>query len=220
MKNFRYLNVLFLSALLPLSASSALLETKPGDLVIEEVKLAKEATLKLPDGKSFGLKPYVKGLRRKKVALFWAKVYVGQVFTGDPLAAPKSISDAYDALAKQNTVAISLTFVRHVNAEKVVAAFADSFNENGIDPNTDASAKPLIEVLKKGGDMNDKQTMTVALSKASDGSETIAYDNGKGDVQTANLEKGTSAKVLKLWFGKPADSGVERLQKQFLGQED
>jgi hypothetical protein len=214
------LNVLFLSALLPLSASAALLETKTGDLAIEEVKLAKEATLKLPDGKSFGLKPYVKGLRRKKVALFWAKVYVGQVFTGDALSAPKSISEAYEALTKQNAVAISLTFVRHVNADKVVDAFADSFNENGIDPKTDASVKPLLEVLKKGGDMNDKQTMTVALTKAADGGETIAYDNGKGDVQTASLEKGTSAKVLKLWFGKPADSGVERLQKQFLGQED
>jgi hypothetical protein len=220
MKKFRYLNILFLSVLLPLSAHSALLETKPGDRVIEEVKLAKEATLKLPSGKSIELKPYVTGLRRKKVALFWAKVYVGQVFAADRPPAPKTIDEAYETLSKQSAVAVTLSFVRHVTADKMISAFEDAFAANGIDVKADASVKPLFEMLKKGGEMNDKQTMTVAIARGPEASETLLFDNGKGEVQSAAVEKGAGAKILKLWLGKASDSGVERLQKQFLGQED
>jgi hypothetical protein len=220
MKKFRYLNMLFLAALLPFSANSALLETKPGDLVIEEVKLAKEATLKLPDGKAIELKPYVQGLRRKKVALFWAKVYVGQVFSADRLPAPKTVEGAYEALSKQSAVAVTLSFVRHVTADKMISAFEDAFEANGIDLKTDSSVKPLVEMLKKGGEMNEKQTMTVAIARASDSTENLLFDNGKGEVRSAVVEKGAGAKILKLWLGQPSDSGVERLQKQFLGQED
>lgn len=218
----RFASVFAFSLAIQAGAGASVLDFKPGDASIEEVKLSREAVLTLPDSdaKSVSLKPYVKGLRKKKVALFWAKVYVGQIFSSTALSPPKSIAEAYDALSKQPTVAITLTFVRHVTADQMKSAFEDSFETNGIDSKNDPGLKPLFDILKKAGDIYDKQTLAIILTKGTAGSEMLYLENGKGELQSTKAEKGTQAKILKLWVGKPADSGMERLHEQFLGKSE
>lgn len=201
------------------NASAGILDMKAGEKTIEGVKLAKEVAVQ-SEGKSFTLKPYASGIRKKKIALFWAKVYVGQIFAPAGLTIPPaSIEDAHTALAKQPLVALTMTFLRDVPAGRQKDAFEDSLENNGIDPNSEVM-KPLFAMVEKAGDAKDTLSTTILFERRKDGSEWVHYENGKGELQSAAFEKGTIAKVLSIWVGKPADSGMERLHKQFLGQSD
>jgi len=80
--------------------------------------------------------------------------------------------------------------------------------------------KPLFNVVKNSGGMIDQRTTTIILERTAEGRESFRFENGLGEVQTSPVQPGTIRKILTMWFGKPADSGVERLQNQFLGKED
>jgi hypothetical protein len=206
----------FALSILSPAASAGVLEMKPGDKSIEGVKLATEATFH-SEGKPVVLKPYATGIRKKKVALFWAKVYVGQIFSTSGLTVPPtSIEEAYTTLKKQPIVAITLTFLRDVSASRQKDGFEDSLQTNGFDPKAD-SFKPLFEAVEKAGEAKDTLTTTIILERRKDGSEWFSYESGKGLLQTQACEKGIIDKILSIWVGKPADSGMERLHKQFLG---
>lgn len=201
------------------SASAKLLELKPGEKSIEGVKLAKEAIF-VSDGKPVTLAPYASGIRKKKVALFWAKVYVGQIFAAPGLTVPPStIEDAQTVLNTQPVVGLTMTFLRDVSAGRQKDAFEDSLQTNGFDPKSDAM-KPLFAIVEKGGEAKDTLTTTIVFEHRKDGTEWFHYENGKGELQSQAFEKGTISKVLAIWVGKPADSGMERLQSQFLGKSD
>ncbi|MBS1963620.1 MAG: chalcone isomerase family protein [Bdellovibrionales bacterium] len=209
----------FLAGLFAASASAKLLELKPGEKSIEGVKLAKEAVF-MADGKPVTLAAYASGIRKKKVALFWAKVYVGQVFAAPGLTVPPAtIEDARTVLNTQPVVALTMTFLRDVSAGRQKDAFEDSLETNGVDPHSEA-VKPLFAIVEKGGEAKDTLTTTIVFEHRKDGTEWLHYENGKGELQSQSFEKGTLAKVLSIWFGKPADSGMERLQNQFLGNAD
>ncbi len=198
---------------------AGILELEPETRTIEGVKLSDSAVLTAGE-KKIKLKRFAAGLRKKKVAIFWANVYVGQVFSTEGLASPpKSIEEGLETLAKQPVVAITLSFLRDVSVDKMKAAFEDSLQTNKIDPKAEAM-KPLFSVVEKSGGMKDKLTTTIVLERAPDGKESFRFENGKGEVQASGVESGAIRKILTMWFGKPADSGVERLHKQFLGKED
>lgn len=209
-----------LAGLLTFSTSFAgILELKPGSRVIEGVQLTESLNVE-SSGKKIILKPYATGLRKKKIAVFWAKVYVGQVFSTDGLSTPpKTIEEGLETLSKQPVVAITLSFLRDVSVDKMRAAFGDALEANAVDPKSEAM-KPLFAVLDKSGGMKDHLTTTIVLERTTDGKEGFRFENGEGVVQAASLETGAIKKILMMWFGKPADSGVERLHKQFLGQSD
>jgi hypothetical protein len=200
-------------------AQAGVLEMKPGDQAIEGVKLSTAVTFQ-SEGKPVTLKPYASGIRKKKVALFWAKVYVGQIFAPEGLTVPPaSMEDALATLSKQPVVALTMTFLRDVSAGRQKDAFEDSLQTNGIDPKSE-SIKPLFSIVEKAGEAKDTLTTTIVFERRKDGSEWVYFENGKGVLQTQNFEKGMIAKVLSIWVGKPADSGMERLHNQFLGKPD
>lgn len=207
------------ASLLAAPARAGLLEMKAGEKTIEGVKIAKEAVFK-SEGKPVSLRLYASGLRKKKVALFWAKVYVGQIFATEGLKVPPaSMEDAYETIAKQPLVAITLTFLRDVGVGRQKDAFEDSLQTNGIDPKSEIM-KPLFAIVEKAGDAKDTLTTTIVFERRKDGAEWIHYENGKGELQSQSLENGMNRKILSIWLGKPADSGMERLHRQFLGKSD
>jgi hypothetical protein len=200
-------------------ASAGILTLKPGEKSIEGVKVSKEAVFQ-SEGKPVTLKLYASGLRKKKVAIFWAKVYVGQIFAPAGLTIPPpTMAAALATLSKQPVVALTMTFLRDVSASRQKDAFEDAFETNGIDPKSE-EVKPLLEIVEKGGEAKDTRTTTIVFERRKNGSEWIHYENGNGEIQSMGFEKGVIAKVLSIWIGKPTDSGMERLQKQFLGKED
>lgn len=191
----------------------------PTSKILEGVKLA-ESAVTTSDGKTITLKPYAVGLRKKKIAVFWANVYVGQIFSTAGLPTPPhTIQEGLEALSKQPVVAISMSFLRDVSVERMKDAFSEALEANGIDPEAE-SLKPLFAVVKNSGGMIDQRTTTIILERSTDGRESFRFENGKGEIQTSPVQAGTIRKILTMWFGKPADSGVERLQNQFLGKED
>ncbi|MBC7385686.1 MAG: chalcone isomerase family protein [Cryobacterium sp.] len=199
--------------------NAKILEQVTGTKEIHDVKLAKEVTLDVA-GKKVVLKPYVQGLRKKKVALFWAKVYVGQFFTTPGLSTPPaSVANALTTLSVQPVVAITMTFLRDVNAKRMHDAFVEALEANEVDVKAEAM-KPLFTAIEKSGGMKDGETTTIVLEKTTGGDEMFRFENGKGELQTSAMEPGTFHKILLLWFGKPADSGSERIQKQFIGKDD
>ncbi len=209
----------FALTILSPAASAGVLEMKPGDKLIEGVDLATAATFQ-SEGKSVILNPYASGIRKKKVALFWVKVYVSQIFSTPGLTVPPaSIEEAYSTLKKQPVVAITLTFLRDVSAGRIKDGFEDSLETNGYDPKSDAF-KPLFAAVEKAGEAKDKLTTTIVLERRKDGTEWFSYESGKGLLQSQACENGMIDKILSIWVGKPADSGMERLHKQFLGKED
>jgi len=200
------------------TASAAMLETKPGERTIEGVKLAKEAVFKTESGPvTLGL--YASGLRKKKVAVFWAKVYVGQIFAAPGLKPPTTLAEARETLMKQPIVAISMTFLRDVGASRVKDGFEDSLEANGMDPNSE-ELKPLFTIVEKGGDAKDTLPITLVMERRKDGTEWLHYENAKGEIQSTGFKPGVISKLLSIWVGKPADSGMERLQNQFIGKSD
>lgn len=212
-----YASFLF-GLLLSFTAHAGVLEMKAGDKTVEGVKISKEVVFQ-SEGKPVALKLYASGLRKKKVALFWAKVYVGQIFAPEGLPTPKTMEEAYATLSKQPVTAVTLTFLRDVGADRQKDAFEDSLQTNGIDPKSEA-IKPLFAIVEKAGDAKDTLTTTIVFERRKDGSEWVHYENGKGELQSQSFEKGMNQKILSIWVGKPADSGMERLHDQFLGKED
>ncbi len=200
-------------------AHAGILELKPETRTIEGVKLSDSAFLTSGE-KKIALKRFAAGLRKKKVAIFWADVYVGQIFSTEGLETPpKSIEAGLETLSKQPVVAITLSFLRDVSVDKMKAAFEDSLETNNIDPKSEAM-KPLFAVVEKSGGMKDKLTTTIVLERTLDGKESFRFENGIGEVQSSSIESGAIRKILTMWFGKPADSGVERLHQQFLGKDE
>ena len=201
------------------SVFGGILESKWADRTIEGVKLAKEVSFQ-GAGKTFVLKPYASGIRKKKVALFWAKVYVAQIFTPEGAATPPtSVGSAYETLTQQPLVALTMTFLRDVPAGRQRDAFEDALQANGIDTNAEAIT-PLFAMVEKAGDTKDTLTNTFVFERRSDATEWVHLENGRSELQSIRFEKGMLSKILSIWFGKPADSGMERLQRQFLGKSD
>ncbi len=200
------------------TASADLLQKKPGALTVEGVPLATTVTLQ-SNGKSVTLKPYASGLLRKKVAFFWAKVYVGQIFAPEGLVVPPiSIAEARLELAKQPVVAVIMTFVRDVDLGRLRDGFGDTLRTNSLDPES-VEIKPLFEILERGGPAEKFRSITIVFERAPDGSESLRFENGKSELQSAKLSSGAIAKILSIWFGQPAHSGMESLHRQFLGLE-
>lgn len=208
----------FTFALFPSASHAGILEMKPEEKTIEDVKLTSDAVF-TEAGNKVQLQRYVAGLRKKKVAIFWAKVYVGQIFSTPGLSAPKTMPEALETLTKQPVVAITLSFKRDVSTDRMKDAFKESLKENEIDSESTA-VKPLFEAIAKSGGMKDKETTTILLIRSATGEESFRFENGSGELQSSKVEPGTIQKILTMWVGKPADSGAERMQKEFLGKTD
>lgn len=199
------------------SAFAGIAETTPGTGEIEKVKLSSQATVSI-DGTKTTLTQLGAGLRRKKVAVFWAKVNVVQFFASDTkkIAPGTPVSAVHEELSTKNgTVAIALTLLRDLTPSQIKAAFQDALKHNDVDPSSAALA-PLMEAISGLGKQTEGGTIWLVMRKKPDGSETVYFEDAKGELRTIQVEKGQIKNLLLIWFGKPADSGMEQLQEQMI----
>jgi hypothetical protein len=198
------------------SSTASILEKKFGFRKIERVLLASEVIFRSED-RPITLLPYVAGLLRKKVMLFPAKVYVGQIFAPPGLSVPPiSIDKARADLIKQPVIAITMSFVRDVDLKRLRTGFEDTLRTNGIEPQSD-DMEPLFSILTRGGGVKDGQEITIVLERRANGAEWVYYENGKTEVQSSGIAVGAIPKILTIWLGKPAHAGMESMQREFLG---
>lgn len=216
---------LFLTLILPITAStqanevSSIFTPAPGEIRLEGVSLAKSLTIDF-DGKKESLKRVAAGIRKKQIAILWPKVYVGQVFFNDSAEFNKgSVSAAFDSAEKASIAAISMTFLRDVSNEKILSGFTESLEKNGFTAERDPVAKELLTMVKNGGDIKEGRTIWIGLKKNGDANQTLLFVNGEGFLQKALVGIGASRRIFSMWFGRPADSGIEEFQKQLLGTD-
>lgn len=206
------------SFLLPPVGWAGLLTVSPGAKKIEGVVVSQEALAKVA-GRSHLLKLAGAGLRYKKVALFKADVYVGELLMDAPEKMLRTKEGALDSLVKQKAVAIRMTFLRDVAGEKVGSSFKDGLEENNVDISA-GSVKAFLEAVVNGGESKKGSTLVVLGEKLADGTEAVSWESSSGKVTTIGGEAGLVRKIFSIWLGKIDDSGLESLRDQMLGLKE
>ncbi|WP_374001053.1 chalcone isomerase family protein [Bdellovibrio bacteriovorus] len=205
-----------LSSLLMLSLSSnaALLQLEKGTRTIEGVNVAKSAQGAL-DNKKIELGSVGAGLRWKKVLLMKVKVYVAQLLISSPERFVRKSTEALKSLEDSESVAIQLSFLRSVDADTVQSSFRDALSANKVDMQN-PSVKTFLDAVRMGGDADAGASLTILVTKHSDGSESLIYEDTAGHQTRINGDKGLAHKIFSIWLGTPADDGVASLKNDIL----
>ncbi len=212
MKNFLLsgLSLLILSQVCASASHAQVKLSHDNKVEIKGVKLSEtakvDAVLTLPRA--------TQGLRQKKVVFAWFSVYVAQVFTDAKLDF-SSIDKLNESLKKGMPLVLSMTFVRDVGIDKITDGFQEGFKENKID----TAAAPYSDFLKAiaaSGDVKDGQQYIMVFTENAGKESLSAQTNGKEIFSLKDQTPATVESFLSLWFGKPADSGLEQLQAQLL----
>ena len=210
---------ILLSAVMMFAVSSwaDILTLSPGTVVKEGVTISTTATL-AAEGMNAELTNVGFGLRQKKV-IFWVDVYVGQLFVANPGQYVKTADGALASLNGQPAVAMHFTFKRNVDADKIAEGFRDALTVNGVDLNTDTEMSTLMNAVAGMGEVRSGQTLTFAVAKNADGTETVVFENTSSTTRThvaKGLAAGSMQKLLSMWLGQPSDDGVGRLKEELL----
>lgn len=196
------------------SALAGLLTTTPGSKVIEGVTVSQAGTVNV-ENQQLPVSIVGAGLRSKKVAIVNVKVYVAELLSSDASKFVRSESQALASLEQSRTISIRLNFVRGVDAPTVQSSFAEALKANGISTQEPAMAQFLAAVAN-GGDAISGKALTIATQKNADKTETVYYEDSKGQVTKVTGAEGFSAKIMSIWLGTPSDSGVANLKKQLI----
>jgi len=190
------------------------LKLDPGTAVIENITISKGATATI-EGRQTALTTVGAGLRRKKVAIIWAKVYVAQFLVAD--ASKFDRAHAWESLDRESAVAIRLDFLRYVDAQKVQTSFNEALVANKVDLNG-TDIKAFLEAVSGGGDAETGKALTIVGERLADGSEVITYENTKGQAKILHGKAGFVKNVFSIWLGLVSsdDPGLQDLQKELL----
>jgi hypothetical protein len=181
---------------------------------IKGVKLS-DSVMAEVGGSQVELKRVTSGLRQKKVAVFWASVYVAQVFTNANVDFT-SIEKVRESLIAGLPVVVTMTFVRDVSIDKIVDGYKEVFSANGANVEQDPYAQ-ILTAVKQSGDVKDRQTYYFTFAKSTAGKERFSFwTNGKERYALDDASPGVLDHLFTMWFGKAPDSGLEQLQEETL----
>ena len=206
---------LLLSALLSSSlATASILKVESSDQKLENLLLAKSATLQM-EGKSTPLVALGSGLRQKKVIFVHVKVYVAELFAAAGTNFVRTESEALNSLDQANTSAIRLTFLRSVDAEKVEGSFKEALSANKVDIK-DPAIESFLKAVHASGEAHEGKSLLLAIQKNSDGSETLVFEDTNEKVEKINGTKGLGKNILSIWLGQSVDDGIAKLKESLL----
>lgn len=110
-------------------------------------------------------------------------------------------------LEKSKTRALVLTFLRDLNSDKIRSSFTDALKENEVDVETEAMQKLFAMMafdVKKGSQVRFIGTL-------GDASDTLLIELPGQTIKTEGPK--LAENFWKIWFGKPADSGLKDLKE-------
>lgn len=152
------------------------------------------------------------GVRKKKVALFNVNVYVASSYTDKPGALPAA--SPMDGIAKSKVNALQLTFLRDLSADQVRGAFGESLTHNGADP-----ASPALAAILSKLDMPMPKGSTLTfLGVRGDKGEKI-WVEAPGGKMLSSEGPSVARDFWQIWFGKPADGGLDSLRGELSGSK-
>lgn len=104
---------------------------------------------------------------------------------------------------------LRLVFLRDVGSEKIRDSFRDALAANAVPVGDDSLLGKLLSDWKQ--DLKEDSSLWIIADKK-DSTERLALATDSTEIKT---ESGDAASQFwKIWFGKPADSGLETLQSQ------
>lgn len=200
---------------LSFSVFGATLEVRPSTHVQDGVTLGESADLTTDSGEVIHLESVGNGTRLKKVGVLNVKVYVAQLFVSNLPNLDHSHAGVLNSLESMKASALRLTFVRSVTSDQLTESFMSALTANNIDTNRD-DIKSFLKVFE--GDqisaadffdfvILDKNTVQVNLNLA------------KNRVVSSVTVTVPVKDILSMWFGMPADQGIDNLRQQILGQK-
>lgn len=201
------------------SASAALLSVTNGTRKLDEVPIASTATVTI-DGAVAPIEFVTAGIRKKKVVVFNAKVYVAQLFV-DSKAKYARLPAGAD-LAKDQTslqslgsgrVALRLDFLRELTAEKVVSSFEEALRANNLSPADAPGLAKVLEAVKKNGNVTAGDSIAIVGVNGAD-KDRLLLENNRGVSAAIDGDAKLVDHFFSIWFGTPADSGLRDLKEE------
>jgi len=214
----RFLSIVSLFAGLTLAHASQaeLLTLKPGTISKKNVNISTGATASL-DGKNFELTTVGSGIRTK-VVVVKLPIYVTQLMVAEPAQYVKTEAGALESLEKQSSVALRLTFLRDVPADKIETSFQDGLDANGVN-SKDADVAAFLQQVNKSGDATSGASITILMTRNADQTVTLAFENtssAAGATSSITVSAKTLHQVMSIWLGTPADAGLASLKTEMM----
>ena len=187
-----------------------LLKLSGGTLQIENIILNKTATTPA----AVEMKLVGAGLRSKNVLFVDTKVYVLELFSTEAEKFSRD-QNALKSIALTHSVAIRMTFLRTVDAQTVANSYKEAFAANGVSLK-DPAINGFLNVVAKGGDAQSGKSLTILMYQDVNNGTSLVYEDTQ--LQQASLSGGRDLqeKVLSIWLGQPADSGLKTLKNSLI----
>jgi len=159
-----------------------------------------------------------KGIRTKTVVFFNVNVYEAQFLVSDKPAFMSSLKSGTPmaALAKTDKAELRLKFLRNVSAGKIETSFRDGLEANKISPKT-PNMKAFLKVIEDSPEFDEGKTV-VLTGNIKEG--TIVYTDTAGKATTMKVGTADVLNLFSIWFGTPADGGLEKLKSALLGKAE
>ena len=196
-------------------AQAALLSFEPGNLQIDGVVLNKTATINNQDGTPSALKMDLlgAGLRSKTVLFVAAKVYVLEIFSDNKGAFARNEKAVESIATNSNIVALKISMLRTVSAATLATSFREAIQANGYV--IDGELTNLLNLVEQSADGIQGKSVSL-LMKKSGTALNVYYEDTNGQLKSFVGTQSIMTKILSIWLGKPADSGLQTLKTQLL----
>lgn len=213
MKNF----ALSLIMLVTVSAQASLLSYTAGDKNNNGVVLNKTAVINDASGKPTALSMDLlgAGLRAKRVLIVDAKVYVAQLFSDNKAAFSRDAGALQSLVQNSTRVALKIDMLRTVSAGDLSNSFKEALQANNIA--IDSEMSNILGLFSKSADAASGKALTLLMVKDSKNVKTnLYYEDAAGQTQSIVGSPEVMTKIMSIWLGTPADTGLEKLKASLL----
>ncbi len=197
-------------------AQASLLSFDQGTLNLEGVNLNKSAKVNDDRGVAtpMNLELLGAGLRSKTVLFIAAKVYVAQLFSDNKAAFKRDGSALTSLTANSKFVALKISMLRNVSASTLSVSFRDALQANNYV--IEGELTQLLTIVEQSADAVQGKSLTMLMSKNSAGGTNIYFEDVTGTQKSFVGSPELMTKVMSIWLGNPADSGLQTLKDSLL----
>lgn len=159
-----------------------------------------------------------KGIRTKSVLFISVNVYEAQFLVSDKPAFMSALKSGTPmaALAKADKAELQLKFLRNVSASKIETSFREALEANKISPKS-PNMKAFLKVIEDSPKFDEGKTV-VLTGNIKEG--TMLYTDPAGKTTTMKVGTADVLNLFSIWFGTPADGGLEKLKNALLGKPE
>jgi hypothetical protein len=203
--------------LLSISAQSALLSYEAGPKNLAAITLNKTASINDAKGSPTNLKMDLlgAGIRTKTVLVVEAKVYVLQLFSDNKAGFVRDSSALSSLIKNSNRIALKIDMLRTVSASAMSESFKEAIEANGYA--IDSELNNILGLFSNSADANQGKTLTLLMTKdLAQNKSNIYYEDAKGSLRSVVASPEVMTKIMSIWLGAPADSGLEKLKTELL----